>query len=545
MKLRIVSILAALIAASSLNVSAANERGGRVIPLAKPACFGYTQIIGDRLCLFDTDCRPIADYSAYSEVDSGDNIYSINDGASICFYNSEGMLFLTLPSGTEYSQSKEEITFKTSIGYSGCATDGKTYHLSYERAQSAAEAAGYSDGYLIRFYGNRFCISKTGGYSYISVDSLLEGSDEALEKKPNVLGNYQISEKLSDGNYIISNRVRGGAYEYGLSDSDGNIIISPRFSVLSQLSNGMWDICSTHSRDSYKYAIEKEITSTPNFIYDEVSTDFGDGLIGVVLTDEGGTRKLYLNEDLEPVIDMSNTDYRLGTFKDGRASAYSYKYGDCIIDLNGGTLLRGYDFGVSVFSRNKNLVYLGNRSFKRCGSVVYLPPDTPPVKEHTVPSDNGEPKQPYYSTDIRVTIDGEPIQSYAVDGRMMISADALAEHGFFTYYHNDTRTFAADRSLKCENKASEVTLEENPVGVMLGYTVKSDISAYINGKYIETETIDGQLLIEAEALCAPPGGEDPDYWMLNYLGISPYLMSGEYDDSTRTLSLYTYTEQEE
>lgn len=138
---------------------------------------------------------------------------------------------------------------------------------------------------------------------------------------------------------------------------------------------------------------------------------------------------------------------------------------------------------------------------------------------------------PIYSTDILTMLDGIPIQGYNIGGRTMIALEDLADYGFTVSYDDSVRKLFV-------NKTHEPSADFYPsitrgtVGEVIGYVQDTDITAYVNGSYIETANIGGKLAAVVETL-----GENT--YVTNIYGIkySPYYMSYTYNDAERCLSL--------
>lgn len=142
----------------------------------------------------------------------------------------------------------------------------------------------------------------------------------------------------------------------------------------------------------------------------------------------------------------------------------------------------------------------------------------------------GDVIQPIYSTDIITMVDGVPIQSYAIDGRTMIALEDLCNYGFTVNYVDSLRTVYI-------YKTDEVPSEYSPdiprgrVGEISGYTLVTDIKAYVNGSFIRTQAIDGKVVAVVEELGSEITEENDD--------LSVYGMTYTYDNDTRTLYLFT------
>ncbi len=567
-KHKFAALLIAAVTVIGASAQAADTRPGRVIPLATRTCFGYSQVIGDRLCLFNDAGAQIGDYSAWSEVTSENNYMVIDDGQTMFFYDPSARCFLELPSGYAYEDSPfssgtPAITVSRDGGYYAYLGNGEVYYISEEDVKAALPDKEilsvyytsnldnvYEDGYFSAVY------QRDGGSRYATRVSPMSEEEAAERERFNAFyekisakGYSANGDTDGHGNYIISKPV-AHSRDYGLADADGNILLQPCLSVIGEESEGMYVIANSQKNDRPMYAVSDKITSKADFIYGTVTSGYSQGLIGVEYSGFCG----YIDKNREPVIDLTSyrspsgsfmtymCDFENGTAKLGLYNSSKNNSGTAYIDMEGNTLFDSAAYLGSLAEKKGSLYYVYTAFSDDL--VVYLSDDEPPMQPHTIPADTGEPAQPYYNTDIRVMINGEPIAAYAVDGRMMIPVEDLMFHGFKIAYDNDLRSLFAYYTGEAAPikgvSPEEVNTGASDIGSVAGNTVKSDISAYINGKYIETEAVDGKLLVEAEALCAPAAEDDPDYWMLRYLDLSPYLMRCAYDDSARTLYLYTY-----
>ena len=133
----------------------------------------------------------------------------------------------------------------------------------------------------------------------------------------------------------------------------------------------------------------------------------------------------------------------------------------------------------------------------------------------------GDVVSPIYSTDILTVVDGLPIRGYAIDRQTMIALEDLRDYGFTINYDDSIRTVFIDKTYEPTPEFLP-QIERGRVGEISGYTLETDIKAYVNGKFIDTQAIDGKVVAVAEQL-----------------GTDAYGMSYSYDDSVRTLYLKT------
>ena len=139
-----------------------------------------------------------------------------------------------------------------------------------------------------------------------------------------------------------------------------------------------------------------------------------------------------------------------------------------------------------------------------------------------------------YNTDIITYLDGKQIKGYSLDGRMMICLEDLRNYGYAVEYDDSIRTLFV-------TKDGDISEDFNPyfergtIGGIAGYTYETDIVAYVNGVYVDTENIGGRLVAVAEDLANVAEEDNPN----KEFGTSKYFMSHSYDDATRTLNVYS------
>lgn len=140
-----------------------------------------------------------------------------------------------------------------------------------------------------------------------------------------------------------------------------------------------------------------------------------------------------------------------------------------------------------------------------------------------------------YSTDILTLVDGRPIESYNIGGQTMIALEDLSDYGFTVNYDDSARLLIVNKTHEADTDFA-TKIERNHPGRITGSTYESDISAMVNGNYIETESLDGKLAATVEQLGY--SGIFDDYGIKQ----TQYHMEFDYNDSTRTLSLTTHPE---
>ena len=112
---------------------------------------------------------------------------------------------------------------------------------------------------------------------------------------------------------------------------------------------------------------------------------------------------------------------------------------------------------------------------------------------------SGDAVRPIYTTDILTEMDYIQIQGYAIDGKMMICLEDLANYGFSVYYNDEARALFVNKHRRADESFSP-NIERGTVGGAAGYTYETDIRAYINGQEVEAENIGGKLAVCVEAM---------------------------------------------
>lgn len=140
---------------------------------------------------------------------------------------------------------------------------------------------------------------------------------------------------------------------------------------------------------------------------------------------------------------------------------------------------------------------------------------------------NGDIAGTIYSTDILTEVDGNPIESYSLNGETLIALEDLVNYGFEVYYNDNIRSVFVTRTGVTDPSFSPY-VERGKVGSTIGYYYESDIRAFLNGKEIEAYSLDGKMVSKVELM----GSEYFD-------GSHPFYMGYSYNNEKRLLSLYT------
>ncbi len=154
----------------------------------------------------------------------------------------------------------------------------------------------------------------------------------------------------------------------------------------------------------------------------------------------------------------------------------------------------------------------------------------------TVNATVGDVIHPIYSTDILTYMDGIPIQGYAIDGKTMICLEDLSNYGFSVYYSDEARALFVNKQGIAVSGFYPI-IERGAVGNISGYTYETDIRAYVNGQEIAAENIGGRLAVCAEDLSDKEKSGELSHFP--FTGFSKYFMKHVYDDSKRTLNIYS------
>ncbi len=150
--------------------------------------------------------------------------------------------------------------------------------------------------------------------------------------------------------------------------------------------------------------------------------------------------------------------------------------------------------------------------------------------------------KPVTTSYIKVTIDGVQIPAFYCEGynRTFIYADVLEDFGF-------VKTESAGYLVSYVNtgeKKQDISYDIRPSGESAGVFDISGKSVYVNGRSLTSYSHNGKLVIDADELCEYVYDIGTvGYDLCEPFGLVRYGMSGEYDDSIRTLMLATPARQ--
>ena len=112
---------------------------------------------------------------------------------------------------------------------------------------------------------------------------------------------------------------------------------------------------------------------------------------------------------------------------------------------------------------------------------------------------NGDVADTLYHSDILTKVHGLEIESFSIDGEMLIKAEALRDYGYTVTYDDTVRALFI-------NKTGEIKEDFRPevkrgtLGGIYGYTYETDIWVYLNGSYITSYSLDGEMAIKVEEM---------------------------------------------
>lgn len=139
-----------------------------------------------------------------------------------------------------------------------------------------------------------------------------------------------------------------------------------------------------------------------------------------------------------------------------------------------------------------------------------------------------------YSSDILATVNGYPIQSYNIGGKMLISAEELKNYGFSVWYDDSTRRM--DVTI-WDGKVSESALNANiprgKTGRIVGTLYETNIVVLVNGIEAKSYAINDKIFVCLEELGDLTNSPNAEY------GYSKYYMKCEWDSKNRVISLNT------
>ena len=145
-------------------------------------------------------------------------------------------------------------------------------------------------------------------------------------------------------------------------------------------------------------------------------------------------------------------------------------------------------YSTRVMHKSKPHAYLHFKDLKSTGK--YYPP----------PKKNGDPIGDVLYSDITAYINGYPIPSSTIEGKLLVIVEDLANYGFDVIWSGAERTLKASR-----NKTKKITplpVEKTAVesGAFKCVYVFTDIKTYLSGVEVASYSIDGRTLVDFDLL---------------------------------------------
>ncbi len=166
---------------------------------------------------------------------------------------------------------------------------------------------------------------------------------------------------------------------------------------------------------------------------------------------------------------------------------------------------------------------------------------------------NGDTVCPIYSTDIITKLDGYEIQTYSLNGRMMIAVEDLVPYGYSVSWDASANTLIAVKT-GAADKDFNPSFERGIEGQQIGYMYESDITVFLNGKEADAYSIGGKMVVCAEDI-ADGNAHPNDFFTSNEYSrtdyntayehstqVSAYWLTHWWDAENRVLYLYNTSE---
>ena len=104
-----------------------------------------------------------------------------------------------------------------------------------------------------------------------------------------------------------------------------------------------------------------------------------------------------------------------------------------------------------------------------------------------------------YNTDILTKVHGLEIESFSLDGEMLIKAEDLRNYGYTVTYDDTVRALFINKTGKPDAGFCP-TFPRGRVGGVYGYTYETDIGVYFNGSFLKSYSLNGEMAIRVEEL---------------------------------------------
>ncbi|MBQ2968329.1 MAG: hypothetical protein IJE10_09450 [Clostridia bacterium] len=121
-----------------------------------------------------------------------------------------------------------------------------------------------------------------------------------------------------------------------------------------------------------------------------------------------------------------------------------------------------------------------------------------------------------YNTDILAFVDGEPIRSFALDGKTAILVEDLARFGFVVGYDDASRTLYAYVKPNTFPHRPEENITRGTVGGTAGNIYHSDIQTYINGVLVPSFALNGVSAVAIEDIATDSTTDKSSHTCMTY-----------------------------
>ena len=293
----------------------------------------------------------------------------------------------------------------------------------------------------------------------------------------------------SSGKYYI---VTTADNKTSLIDSSKNVLVQPGQNMISYLSNGIYVIRNENSTPEnlqvrlYNVKLKKYLNLKP---YQDVSSNFSDGLLAVLINKKVG----YINDNgdliIEPIYERSTLDYSYENMEgdgDGDGEGYSENnmtslYSDCsFIDVNKNSIEESiwksnYDFseGLAVVQIGDKFGYI-NKKGQIVIPIIYKTASAfiNGLASVTI-EENGVSTNKIINNKGETVLNNFSIQTYSKDHKYLFGSKIVdGEYSEFYKYNIITK------------ELEKITHSFNSVSYYLNYTkgLYNDVEVYLNAK---------------------------------------------------------------
>ena len=116
----------------------------------------------------------------------------------------------------------------------------------------------------------------------------------------------------------------------------------------------------------------------------------------------------------------------------------------------------------------------------------------------------GDVEETVYNSDILTKVHGLEIESFCIDGETLIKAEDLRDYGYTVTYDDTVRALFINKTGEIKDDFCP-KVERGTVGGIYGYTYETDIWVYLNGSYVKSYALDGEMAVRIEELGGHPG----------------------------------------